>query len=174
MATWQSSVGGCAKLVRRNVWGIRYGEMGALATKGGDLVRTTGNFYRAICEVQEPLFRTLQAKLDFILDHSQLFPSIAPGMIEVLTNGAVGRYQCDNSLPPHTRGLPYRANDPQNTELILSKLRADIKAKRFFLCTTGDVGLSEFLETTLPQGRKRKSGPIHNPRPNDDCRHEAH
>ena len=73
--------------------------LGELAKKGDDLIRTAGNLHRAICEVQEPLFRTLQPQREFVMKHSHLFPNRAPGMIEVLANGVVGNYKGDMTCP---------------------------------------------------------------------------
>ena len=92
--------------------------------------------------------RLLDPQMRFVEEHAHMFPDLVGQLTNILHHGVLAQYGGGAPLNPRKRGLPYRANDEENSQFTQSKMWTDIYNRRMFLRTTNTVQDSDYIEAT--------------------------
>ena len=109
-----------------------------LATRGDHLIRSRGGVYPALVGFRENQMRSHVGQLDFATEHRKMFPAQYQAVMNILDQGVRAVYNNGLAKTPRVRGLPYNRSA---SEMIAEKFLEDIRARRFFVCSTERITL---------------------------------
>ena len=92
--------------------------------------------------------RLLRPQMRFVGEHAHMFPDLFGQLTNILHQWVLARYDGGAPLGPRARSPPYRANDAENSQFILSEACAAIYKRRMSLRTANTSQDSDYIETT--------------------------
>lgn len=117
----------CSSDVYGHIRAIRYWRRICVSFTRGPIIRQMGGVYADLGDAQGVEMWVTQLQIGCVEPHRYHFPKRADRLSEVMWKGVTSKYIGCPPTPPMTRGLPYRAKDSDNSDLIVSKLRSGLR-----------------------------------------------